>query len=83
MTDYNAKYRDSVFRSYFNEPTRLLSFCNAVLGIDYRDAGKFTINTLDGIFFDKQKNDKSCTINDHFLGCVGKLKYLMTMNFFA
>lgn len=67
MTDYNAKYRDSVFRSYFNEPERLLSLCNAILGTDYQDAGKLTINTLDGIFFDKQKNDISCTIGDHFL----------------
>lgn len=67
MSNYNAKYRDSVFRSYFNEPTRLLSLCNAILGTDYRDAGKLTINTLDGIFFDKQKNDISCTIDDHFL----------------
>ena len=67
MTNYNAKYRDSVFRSYFNEPTRLLSLCNAILGTNYLDAGKLTINTLDGIFFDKQKNDISCTIGDHFL----------------
>ena len=67
MTDYNAKYRDSVFRSYFNEPERLLSLCNAILGTDYQDAGELTINTLDGIFFDKQKNDISCTIGDHFL----------------
>ncbi|MBR4383319.1 MAG: hypothetical protein IKN16_07050 [Selenomonadaceae bacterium] len=67
MTDYNAKYRDSVFRSYFNEPERLLSLCNAILGIDYQDAGKLTINTLDGIFFDKRKNDISCTIGDYFL----------------
>lgn len=28
----NAKYRDSVFRDYFNAPERLLSLCNAVLG---------------------------------------------------
>ena len=67
MTNYNAKYRDSVFRSYFNEPTRLLSLCNAILGTNYLDAGKLTINTLDGIFFDKQKNDISCTFGDHFL----------------
>ena len=67
MTDYNAKYRDSVFRSYFNEPERLLSLCNAILGTDYQDAGKLTINTLDGIFFDKQKNDISCTIENYFL----------------
>ena len=63
----NAKYRDSVFRDYFNAPARLLSLCNAVLGTDYRDAGKLQINTLEGIFFDNQKNDISCTLEDNFL----------------
>lgn len=67
MADYNAKYRDSVFRDYFNEPTRLLSLCNAILGTSYTDATKLHINTLEGIFFDKQKNDISCTIDSHFL----------------
>ncbi|MBQ7456199.1 MAG: Rpn family recombination-promoting nuclease/putative transposase [Desulfovibrio sp.] len=67
MADYNTQYRDSVFRSYFNEPTRLLSLCNAVLDTQYIDPNKLNINTLNGIFFDKQKNDISCTIDDHFL----------------
>lgn len=63
----NIQYRDSVFRDYFNAPTRLLSLCNAVLGTEYRDAEKLQINTLEGIFFDNQKNDISCTIEDNFL----------------
>ena len=63
----NAQYRDSVFRDYFNAPARLLSLCNAVLGTEYRDAGKLQINTLEGIFFDNQKNDISCTLEDNFL----------------
>ena len=63
----NKQYRNSVFCSYFTEPTRLLSLCNAVLGTDYSDAGKLNINTLEGIFFDDQKNDISCTIENHFL----------------
>ena len=65
--DGNKKYRDSVFRDYFNEPVRLMSLCNAVLDTEYRDAGKLHINTLEGIFFDNQKNDISCTIEDNFL----------------
>ena len=65
--DGNKKYRDSVFRDYFNEPTRLLSLCNAILGTQYSDAGDLKINTLEGIFFDNQKNDISCTIGDIFL----------------
>ena len=63
----NKKYRDSVFRDYFNSPVRLLSLCNAVLGTDYRDATKLRINTLEGIFFDNQKNDISCTLGNNFL----------------
>ena len=63
----NRKYRDSVFRDYFNSPVRLLSLCNAVLGTDYRDATKLRINTLEGIFFDNQKNDISCTLGNNFL----------------
>ena len=50
ITDYsnaNMQYRNSVFCSYFNEPTRLLSLCNAILGTDYSDANKLEINTLE------------------------------------
>ena len=67
MTDYNAKYRDSVFRSYFNDNERLLSLCNAVLGTQYTNPNELDINTLEGIFFDKQKNDISCIIDNNFL----------------
>ena len=63
----NKQYRDSVFCSYFNDPTRLLSLCNAILGTNYTDTSKLNINTLEGMFFDDQKNDISCTIEDHFL----------------
>lgn len=63
----NRKYRDTVFCSYFNEPKRLLSLCNAILGTNYEDESKLDINTLEGIFFDDQKNDISCTIENHFL----------------
>ena len=67
MADYNAQYRDSVFRSFFNNPTRLLSLCNAILGTNYTNSDDLNINTLEGIFFNKQKNDISCTINNNFL----------------
>ena len=67
MTDYNPRYRDSIFRSYFNDPARLLSLCNAVLDTKYTNPDELNINTLEGIFFDKQKNDISCIIDNHFL----------------
>lgn len=62
----NKKYRDSVFRDYFNETNRLLSLCNAILGTDYKDSQKLNIST-EGIFFDNQKNDLSCVIENNFL----------------
>lgn len=67
MSDANAQYRDSVFRSFFNEPRRLLSLCNAVLGTNYKNLDKLEINTLEGIFFDIRKNDISCSIDNQFL----------------
>ena len=75
--DGNKKYRDSVFCSYFNNNERLLSLCNAILGTDYKDAAKLEINTLEGIFFDEQRNDISCTIEDHFLVLI---EYQTTIN---
>lgn len=62
----NKQYRNSVFCSYFNDPTRLLSLCNAVLGTKYTDEKKLKINTLEGMFFDDQKNDISCTRKSFF-----------------
>ena len=67
MANYNPRYRDSVFRSYFNDHARLLSLCNAVLDTKYDNPDELNINTLEGIFFDKQKNNISCTIDNHFL----------------
>lgn len=63
----NKQYRNSVFCSYFTEPVRLLSLCNAILDTNYQDVSKLELNTLEGIFFDDQKNDISCTIENHFL----------------
>ena len=56
----NAQYRDSVFRAYFNEPERLLSLCNAVLGTAYSDSSKLEINALEGIFFDSLNVESKC-----------------------
>ena len=43
MANYNMRYRDSVFRSYFNEPVRLLSLCNAVLDTNYDNPSEVNI----------------------------------------
>lgn len=67
MSDANAQYRDSVFRSFFNEPTRLLSLCNAVLGTEYDNPDRSEIKHAGRIFFDSRKNDISCSIDNQFL----------------
>ena len=69
-TDYsnaNMQYRNSVFCSYFNDPLRLLSLCNAVLGTNYSDINELEINTLETSMLSNQKNDISCKIRDNFL----------------
>ena len=67
MSDSNSQYRNSLFCTYFNDPIRLLSLCNAVLNTNFSDPSELEITTLDGIFFDERKNDISCKIHDHFL----------------
>lgn len=67
MSDSNAQYRNSVFCSYFSDPTRLLSLCNAVLNRNYSNPDELEITTLEGVFFDDRKNDISCKIRDNFL----------------
>ena len=70
ITDYsnaNMQYRNSVFCSYFNDPLRLLSLCNAVLGTNYSDINELEINTLETSMLSNQKNDISCKIRDNFL----------------
>ena len=63
----NFQYRDSVFRDFFNEPRRLLSLCNALLGSNYSNPADIEINTLETNFFSALKNDISCKIGDQFL----------------
>ena len=61
------KYKDTLFRRYFNDKNHLLSALNALLGTDATDPNEITINTLDGIFFDKVKNDISCEFRGRYL----------------
>ena len=63
----SSKYRDSMFRDFFNDKIRLLSLCNALLNTDSNDPNEIEINTLNGIFFSQSKNDLSCIFRNHFL----------------
>ena len=67
ILDANVQYRNSVFCSYFQDTSRLLSLCNAILNTDYKDSSKVEITTLEGTFFSKIKNDISCKIGNNFL----------------
>lgn len=67
FSNANPKYRDSVFRDFFNDKVRLLSLCNSLLDTHYNDPNLLEINTLEGNFFSGQKNDISCRIDHHFL----------------
>ena len=67
FSNANPQYRDSLFRDFFNNQVRLLSLCNALLDTDYKDPNLVEINTLEGNFFNGQKNDVSCRIHNNFL----------------
>ena len=57
----SKKYRDSLFRDYFNDKMR------ALLGTNYTEAEDIQINTLDGVFFSEVKNDLSCLIQNRLI----------------
>ena len=61
------KYKDSMFRDYFNNKVRLLSLCNALLGTNFTNPDELEINTLDGVFFSQIKNDLSCLIQNRLI----------------
>ena len=63
----SKQYRDSMFRDYFNDRTRLLSLCNALLGTNFTNPDELEINTLDGVFFSQIKNDLSCLIQNRLI----------------
>ena len=60
-------YRDSLFRSYFNNKKMLLELANLLEGTDYTDAKAIRITTLKGTFFNDLKNDISFQLENHFL----------------
>jgi predicted transposase/invertase (TIGR01784 family) len=57
------KYKDSVFRSIFNNKKSLLELYNAIHGTNYQDESIIEINTLGDALFTSRKNDISFTLN--------------------
>ncbi len=62
----NRTYKDSLFRSIFNNPARLASLYKAISGRD-TSPDDITINTLDGIFMNNVKNDISFQIGNRLV----------------
>ena len=60
-------YRDSLFRSIFNNKKNLLSLYNALEGTDYTDSREIRITTLRGTFFNDLKNDISFQIRNQYI----------------
>ena len=59
----NRKYKDSVFRSLFNNKARLLELYNAIKGTKFKDESVIEINTLEDVLFAERKNDISFRVN--------------------
>ena len=57
------KYKDSVFRSIFNNKRSLLELYNAIHGTNHKDESIIEINTLEDALFTSRKNDISFTLN--------------------
>ena len=57
------KYKDSVFRSIFNNKRSLLELYNAIHETNHQDESIIEINTLKDALFTSRKNDISFTLN--------------------
>jgi predicted transposase/invertase (TIGR01784 family) len=58
------EYKDSLFRSIFNDKERLLELYNAIEGTNYQNPDAIIINTLEDIIYVGMKNDISFIIDD-------------------
>lgn len=62
MKEPNEKYKDTVFRLLYSNPTRALSLYNSINGTDYDDPSMLEYNTIENAIFMNMKNDLSFTI---------------------
>lgn len=60
-------YKDSIFRSLFNDEKELLQLYNALTGSDYPEDTKIEIVTLEDAVFNGQKNDLAFIVNKKFI----------------
>lgn len=66
FSNANPQFKDSLFRDFFNDSTRLLALCNSLLHSNFSQ-NDLEINTLDANFFSAIKNDISCKLANNFL----------------
>ena len=67
MEGANREYKDSVFTMLFKEKENLISLYNALEDKNYPLDTEIKINTLDEVFFKKQRNDLSFLIDNKFM----------------
>ncbi len=69
MNNVTAKrnYKDSIFRSLFNDEKELLNLYNALSGKNYPEDTEIEIVTLDDAVFNGQKNDLAFIVNKKFI----------------
>lgn len=63
----NRNYKDSIFRSLFNNEKELLKLYNALTGKNYSEETDIEIVTLDDAIFNGQKNDLAFIVNKKFI----------------
>lgn len=60
-------YKDSIFRSLFNNEKELLNLYNALTGKNYPEGTEIEIVTLDNAVFDSKKNDLAFIVDKKFI----------------
>ena len=63
----NKNYKDSLFRSMFNNKSSPLELVNAIFGVDYQDESIIEINTILDVIFTAIKNDLSFILYNKIL----------------
>lgn len=61
----NRCFKSQLFVMLFEDKKKLLELYNAVIGKDYQDPEKLTINTLENVIYMSMKNDLSFIIDLH------------------
>jgi hypothetical protein len=74
-----AHYKDSLFRSLFNNPAAVRELYNALKGTSFGPKDRVVINTLTETLFTDRKNDLAATINNRLL-IIGEHQSTVNLN---